>query len=755
MSILEVVALAAAQGLTEFLPVSSSGHIVLGAWLLGTDDPGVAFDVAVHVGTLLAVFVAFRGEAASIAGAIAGAIVRAPQRESEAALRGAGQSGLPPLRLLTLLTLATIPLAIVGLALRDELDGTLRDPTWVGGFLIGTGLVLWAADRFGRRVREVATLDERDSLRIGVAQALAVLPGVSRSGMCLAAGMLHDVTREGSALFAFYLAVPAVGGGGGVGGLQAGDGRIGSGGERGGDGAGGGGVVRGGAGGDPGVAGAGAVPLAVDVRGVLPGGGRGGGGGAGVRVVEVRLEAGGAMRPYELSIVEAGRALRAGDLTVSALVGSVLERIEETEPTLNAYITVTPESARTAAAALDAEFRAGRDRGPLHGIPMAHKDLFETAGVRTTAGSKYLRDNVPNADAEVVRRLGAAGVVLTGKLGLSNYFGSTSVEPPFGAIRNPWDPSREPGSSSGGSGAAVAAGSCLASLGTDSGGSVRAPAALCGVCGLKPTYGLVSRRGVMELSWSLDTVGILGRGVEDVALILNAIAGADAADAGSAMRAGEDYTRQLERGLEGIRVGVARAQMWLDCEPEVEAAAEGALAVLGAGGATLHAIELPLLGSIPNFVEWAVATVETSMAFADLIARDPPDLPPALRLGVGVPATEYVLARRQQRAALREWQAALRLGVGVDVVVSPTTAITAPPAMRPGEGDAVRRRLSRLPSRLSVVGAPAISVPCGFDSRGLPIGLSIAGRPFDEATVLRVASAYERATEWRALRPKL
>ncbi len=206
MSILEVVVLAIVQGVTEFLPVSSSGHLVLGAWILGADDPGVAFDVAVHVGTLLALLVVFRAEWWAIALGLVG--------RGAAGAGGAGSSGLPPSRLLTLVILGTLPLAVVGLAVRDALDGPLRDPTWVGAFLIGTGVMLWAADRFGRRTRALATIGARDSLRIGVAQAVAVLPGVSRSGMCMAAGMLHDVTREGAALFALYLAAPAIGGAG-------------------------------------------------------------------------------------------------------------------------------------------------------------------------------------------------------------------------------------------------------------------------------------------------------------------------------------------------------------------------------------------------------------------------------------------------------------------------------------------------------------------------------------------------------------
>lgn len=461
------------------------------------------------------------------------------------------------------------------------------------------------------------------------------------------------------------------------------------------------------------------------------------------------------MEPYALSVAEAGLALRAGEITASALVESVLARVAQTEPALNAYLTVTADEARSAAATLDEELQAGRDRGPLHGIPMAHKDLFETVGVRTTGGSKYLRDHVPARDSEAVRRLGAAGAILLGKLNLSNYFGSTSIEPPFGSVHNPWDPAREPGSSSGGSGAAVSAGSAMASLGTDSGGSVRTPASLCGVCGLKPTLGLVSRTGVLPLQWSLDTVGVLARSVEDSALVLNAIAGVDATDPWNVMRADEDYTRSLDAGLDGVRVGIARAEMWAGCDPAVESAAEVALDVLRAGGATIEQVELPILGSVPNFVEWAVATVEASTTNAKLIAQDPPDLPPALKLGLSVSGIDYVRALRQREAAIAEWQSTLRPQGGVDVLVSPTNPITAPPAFRTGEGDGVRRRLSGLTSRLNVVGAPGISVPCGFDANGTPIGLSIAGRLFDEATVLRVASDYEQATDWHTRRPPI
>ena len=455
---------------------------------------------------------------------------------------------------------------------------------------------------------------------------------------------------------------------------------------------------------------------------------------------------------HELTIVEAGEALRAGSVTATALTEAVLARIEATEPTLNAYITVTAEIARAEAAAVEVELRAGIERGPLQGIPFAYKDLFDTAGVRTTAGSKYLAERVPARDAAAVERLREAGVVLTGKLGLPNYFGSTSVEPPFGVVRNPWNASHEPGSSSGGSAAATAAGSCLASLGTDSGGSVRSPASLSGVCGLKPTFGLVPTDGVLALAWTLDTVGILARSAEDVALVLNVIAGGGAEDPEGRAPAAEDYTRLLGRGLAGLRVGVPRDALWQELDEEVEAACEAALEAMRGEGAEVRDVSLPLLTAVPNFTEWAVGTAETSANSLELIGRAPPDLPPALSLGLSVPAVEYINAQRQRRLVMKEMRAAFG---SVDVLVSPTNAVAAPRAFRAGEGDAVRRRLARLTSRYSVTGSPALSVPCGFTEAGLPIGLSIAGGYFDEATVLRVADGYQQVAEWHRRRPQI
>ena len=254
------------------------------------------------------------------------------------------------------------------------------------------------------------------------------------------------------------------------------------------------------------------------------------------------------------------------------------------------------------------------------------------------------------------------------------------------------------------------------------------------------------------MAWTLDTVGILARSAEDVALVLNAIAGGGVEDPEGEAAAGEDYTRLLGGGLAGVRVGVPRDALWQDVDEEVAAACEAALEVLREEGAVLREVSLPLLTAAPNFTEWAVGTAETSANCLELIGRAPPDLPPALSLGLEVSAVEYINAQRQRRLVMEELREAF---MSVDVLVSPTNSIAAPRAMRVGEGDEIRRRLSRLPSRYNVTGSPALSVPCGFTEAGLPIGLSIGGGYFAEATVLRVAAGYQRVTEWHRRRPEL
>lgn len=460
--------------------------------------------------------------------------------------------------------------------------------------------------------------------------------------------------------------------------------------------------------------------------------------------------------PTLLSVREAGTELRAGRLTARALLEATIARIEETEPWLNAYITVTTEHARGQAADADTDLAAGRDRGPLHGIPIALKDLVDTAGIPTTGGSGFLRERVPTTDATVVTRLAAAGAVLPGKLNLHEFaFGTTSANPHFGAVRNPWDTERSPGGSSGGSAAAVAVGSATAALGSDTGGSIRIPAALCGVVGLMPTYGRVSRRGVLPLSWSLDHVGPLARSVEDAALVLNAIAGYDPADPGSAEEPAPDATAGLGRDLTGIVAGLPRDPLWLDVEEPVRSACERAVEELRVLGAVVREVELPLLAEMRRMEHGRFhrALLAEAGAYHSRWLRERPDgygddVRAALEAVSLVPATTYINAQRMRRLLIEETRAVLS---EVDVLVSPTTERTAPTIV---EGDP-GARLVHLTAPYDVTGIPAISVPCGVDDGGLPIGLMIGGRHFDEGTLCRVAHAYEQATEWHRRRPPL
>ena len=460
--------------------------------------------------------------------------------------------------------------------------------------------------------------------------------------------------------------------------------------------------------------------------------------------------------PTLLSIREIGADLRAGRLSASELVEATLARIDETEPRLNAYITVTADHARRQAQAADDELAAGRDRGPLHGIPVALKDLVDTAGIPTTGGSGFLRGRIPTSDAAIVERLAEAGAVMPGKLNLHEFaFGTTSANPHFGAVRNPWNQERSPGGSSGGSAAAVAVGSASASIGSDTGGSIRIPAALCGVVGLMPTYGRVSRRGVLPLSWSLDHVGPLARSVEDAALVLNAIAGHDPRDPGSAARPAPDAAAELGRGLEGLVVGLPRDPLWMEVEEPVRAACEEAVEALRALGAAVREVELPLLAEMRRMERGRfhrALLAEAGAYHARRLRLNPEGYGDDVRLSLEsvsrVPATTYINAQRMQRLLVEETRSVLS---SVDVLVSPTTECTAPTI---AEGD-LRARLARLTAPYDVTGIPAISVPCGVDPLGLPIGLMIGARHFDEVTLCRVAHAYEQATPWHRRRPEL
>jgi aspartyl-tRNA(Asn)/glutamyl-tRNA(Gln) amidotransferase subunit A len=458
----------------------------------------------------------------------------------------------------------------------------------------------------------------------------------------------------------------------------------------------------------------------------------------------------------EASGLMAGKALSPVELTEAAL-----QRISALNPRLNAFITVLEDRARAAAKAAEQEMMSRRRRGPLHGIPIALKDLCATKGVRTTAGSKILADHTPIDDATVTQRLAEAGTILLGKTHMNEFaYGPDGDNGHYGRVRNPWDLERITGGSSSGSGAALAASLCLGALGSDTGGSIRIPAALCGIAGLKPTYGRISRHGLTPLSWSLDHAGPMAKTVEDVALLLQAMAGHDAKDPGSAQRPVPEYAAALSGDVRGLRIGIPREYFFDVIDPEVEDAVRQATQVLERSGASLHAVSWPALRYV-TLAALIIVLVEASAVHEAWIRTRPQDYSPdiALRLkwGLLLPAPAYVKAQRLRAMLCRE---AAQLWSQVDVLITPATVLAAhhphETHVRIGERQmSTREAILRLMRPFNLTGLPAIAIPCGFTSTGLPIGLQIAGKPFDEATVLRVAHAYEQQTDWHRRQPSI
>lgn len=461
-----------------------------------------------------------------------------------------------------------------------------------------------------------------------------------------------------------------------------------------------------------------------------------------------------------LSIAAAARALRAGEYSPLELTDAYLRRIELLNPVINAYITVTAERAREDARRATEEFAAGKLRGPLHGIPIAHKDLYETAGIRTTGGSKIHADQIPGADCTVARKLRDAGTILLGKLNTHEYaYGVTTNNPHYGPTRNPWDLERIPAGSSGGSGAAIAAGLATAATGSDTGGSIRMPASLCGVVGLKPTFGRVSKAGVMPLSLRFDHTGPLTRTVEDAALMLNAMSGYDPADPASVRMSFEDATVGLDAGVRGLRIGVLRDEFFDPLEDDITAALDLALDEFVRLGASLSDVLVPGIGEALGGL-FGYVLAEAQNIHADSLRHRPEDFGADVRaiLGSPAPGTADLLSGLRAVDAL---SAAMRMQLeAVDVLVTPTTPIT---AVRIGQEqvqsgnreESVLGAMIRCTAPFNATHLPALSLPCGFTGTGLPIGMQIVGRPFDEALVLRVGHAYERATGWHLRTPAL
>jgi aspartyl-tRNA(Asn)/glutamyl-tRNA(Gln) amidotransferase subunit A len=459
-----------------------------------------------------------------------------------------------------------------------------------------------------------------------------------------------------------------------------------------------------------------------------------------------------------LTAAAASRALAAGRISAAALIEDSLARIAAHDKALNSFVLVLAEPARRAARAADRARKSGRARGPLHGVPFGLKDIYETAGIRTTAHSRLLLDHVPKQDSTVARKLKDAGAILVGKLATHEFAtGGPAYDLPFPPARNPWNTERFTGGSSSGSGAAVAAGLVPLAMGSDTSGSIRGPAGYCGIAGFKPTYGVVSRSGVIPLANSLDHCGPMAWTVEDCALMLDAIAGPDPADLASAGRAPRSVVRGLKSGIAGMRIGVVRHffERDIEADPQTAAAIEAALKVLRRLGAK------PVPLTLPPHQDWDACCRIILYAEAYAIhERDLAERPEKyaaitrarLFSGQVVTGADYVQALRWRRELCLRYAEAME---GLDAVVTGCTLNPAPPIDEMAKPPFFSPKGRLLMAPFSITGAPALSVCSGFSSDGLPLSLQIAGAPFADATVLRIGHAYEQATPWRERRPVL
>ncbi len=460
-----------------------------------------------------------------------------------------------------------------------------------------------------------------------------------------------------------------------------------------------------------------------------------------------------------MTIAELSPQIQKGEISPVELVRHTLDRITALQPTLNAYITVTAEWALQQAQLEEQEIRAGRYRSRLHGIPFAAKDLLYTKGIRTTAGSKILSDFVPEYDAAVIERLYEAGAILIGKAGLHEWaYGITSNNPHFGTIRNPWDTERIPGGSSGGSAVAVAADMCHFSIGSDTGGSIRIPAALCGVPGLKPTFGRVSRHGCFPLGFSLDHLGPFGRCVADTAIVYQTIAGPDSRDDSTVDRSVDAAVFLPDARLNGKKIGVPRNFYFEKLHPDVEAATRKALSVFEQLGASLVDIKVPNIDEY-NAIARVILLAEASSVHARRMQERRQDFGDDVRSlfdqGRFILATDYLNAQRRRRHLTEEFRDLL---TQVDVIAAPAVPVPAPKigqkTMLVGsEEQEVRLAVTRTARALNLTGLPLLTLPCGFSSEGLPIGLQLVGAAFDEKQLLEIGHAYEQATDWHKRRP--
>ena len=463
-----------------------------------------------------------------------------------------------------------------------------------------------------------------------------------------------------------------------------------------------------------------------------------------------------------LGLAEAARRVRSREISPVQLVEAALSRIHATDDTLRSYITVFDAQARQVAKAAEMMAAAGYALGPLHGVPIAIKDNVAVRGARTTAGSKILADWTPDFDATVVERLRRAGAIFIGKTNMHEFaWGGTSANPHYGAVRNPWNVDRFPAGSSGGSGVAVAARTCWGAVGTDTGGSIRLPAAINGVVGIRPTYGRVSNHGIVPLAWSMDTAGPMARSIEDCALMFGVMAGHDPKDASTSSRATADYLAGLEHGVRGLRIGIVPGYFFHHLQRPVHDAVTAALTTFVELGAQVVDVDIHNIhGNIS--AQLTIESAEPSSYHQRWLRERPQDygddVRTLLEVGELLLATHYIQAQRYRTLLRNEFIAAF---AKVDVFVCPTLPFTATRLgatqveIEAGVEEDMLSAIMQFTGVASLTGLPALSVPCGFDGDGLPIGMQIIGRPFDEATLFRAGHAFQSATPFHRREPVL
>ena len=461
------------------------------------------------------------------------------------------------------------------------------------------------------------------------------------------------------------------------------------------------------------------------------------------------------------SIGELAPRIRSGELSPVELTQATLDRIERLEPQLNAFLEVFSESALTQAREAEAEIASGGYKGPLHGITIALKDLIDVEGTVTTGGSTILKDNMATSDATVTRLLKEAGAIIIGKAALVEFaMGATGVNPHYGASHNPWNLERICCGSSMGSASAIAGGLAVGALGSDTGGSIRMPASVTGIAGLKPTYGRISRAGVLDLSWSCDHVGPMTRTVADCAHMMNVLAGYDPADPASSEQTVPDFTSGIDQGFKGLRVGVPKEFFFEDVDPEIEAAVRAGIDLMEREGASVSEVSMPWV-ALGRTINIALLGSEAGALHRELVQERGHELSPAIRArlesAIVMPASGYIDAQRARRKFIKQMDEAM---IDLDVLITPSVPIQTPTIAEctppPGSPDAPGgANLTQFTGVFDTTGQPSLSLNCGFTKDGMPIGMMINGRVFDEVSVLRAGAAFERAAGLLERRPPI